>query len=290
MKAARLHLFLPKTWTQGIRKIVAVSLCFLLTWLPALAQTQGQPPQTAESTSAQVPLTNKDVLDLFKMGLSEDIIIAKIRSTPSKFDTSPAALQELITANVPQSVILAMILGNVEASPAQATRVAEAPTPGPAKTKVEIPDGTPVELELVENVSSEAVQEGSLIDFSVVQPVVIDGVTVIERGAPARGRVVEVKKARHWGRAGKLVWSIQDVHSVDGQRLPLRLTKELEGGGSSGKVAAAVVVTAIFFWPAAPVWGLKKGKPAIIPAGTRVSSFAHGESTVEATVREAEQK
>src|SRR3990167_4795961 len=120
MKAARLHLFLPKTWTQGIRKIVAVSLCFLLTWLPALAQTQGQPPQTAESTSAQVPLTNKDVLDLFKMGLSEDIIIAKIRSTPSKFDTSPAALQELITANVPQSVILAMILGNVEAPPAQA--------------------------------------------------------------------------------------------------------------------------------------------------------------------------
>lgn len=286
MKTLGLHLFLPNAWTRDIRKVVAVILCFLVTCLPAAGQTPGQPQQAAESTSTQTPLTNKDVLDFVKMGLSEEVIIAKIRSTPSKFDTSTAALQELIAANVPQSVILAM----VETSSAHSTGAAEAPTPSPAKTKVEIPDGTGVELELVENVSSEAVQEGGLIDFSVVQPVQVGGVTVIERGAPARGRVVEVKKARHWGRAGKLVWAIQDVHTVDGQRIPLRLTKELEGGGSSGKVAAAVVVTAIFFWPAAPVWGLKKGHPAIIPAGTRVSSFVHGNATIEARSPEAEKK
>lgn len=277
---------------HGPRKLVAILGCLLLTCLLGLAQTS-MPTQASEGEVTPSPLTNQDILEMLNAGIGQAIILAKIRAGPSRFDTSPVALQRLKGENVPDDILLAMVEASSvsptgsEGQGAASSLAAVAPVrTETTQASLELPDGTPVEIELVENISSEAVQEGSVMDFAVVQPVEVNGATVIARGAPARGRVMEVKKARHWGRAGKLVWAIQDVHAVDGQRIPLRLSKEVEGGGSSGKVAAAVVATAIVFWPAAPLWGLKKGKPAIIPAGTRVSSFVHGNATVEAVAKE----
>jgi hypothetical protein len=54
-------------------------------------------------------LTNKDVIDLLKMGMSSDVIVAKIKNSPWNFDTYLTALQVLKTANVPEPVILAMV-------------------------------------------------------------------------------------------------------------------------------------------------------------------------------------
>lgn len=54
-------------------------------------------------------LSNKDVVDLVKMGISTDIIVAKIKASPNTFDTSPSAMQELKAASVPDAVILAMV-------------------------------------------------------------------------------------------------------------------------------------------------------------------------------------
>jgi len=67
------------------------------------------------SLSAQEtqPLTNADVLAMVKARLSAEIITAKIKASPDKFDTSPTTLGELKSAGVPDSVILAM----VEAAP-----------------------------------------------------------------------------------------------------------------------------------------------------------------------------
>ena len=266
-----------------MRRVLSVLLVFLLT-LPAYlysgATSQEPQGQQPTQTAANV-LTNKDVLDMLKVGLASEIIIAKIKSSACNFDTSPSALEELKTAGATDSVILAMIqvprAGDASASPPVSTTAKP-----PELVEVKVPDGTPIEIELAANVSSEAVQEGSIVDFAVLQPVKVNDLTVIERGASARGRIMEVKKARHWGRAGKLVWSMQDVLTVDGNRIPARFSTEAKGGGSSGKVAGAVVATAIVFWPAAPLWGLKKGKPAVIPAGQRFQAFTHGDSTVKA--------
>lgn len=77
--------------------------------LPAVA-SQGSAPsqQQAQSPSS---LRNQDVLDLHKAGLSAEVIVAKIKSSATAFDTSPAALQELKAAGLPDSVILAMVEG-----------------------------------------------------------------------------------------------------------------------------------------------------------------------------------
>lgn len=58
---------------------------------------------------AQTVLTNKDVVDLVKSGLSPEIVIAKIRASETAFDTSAEALKSLTTSGVPDSVVVAVI-------------------------------------------------------------------------------------------------------------------------------------------------------------------------------------
>lgn len=61
---------------------------------------------------SQEKLTNKDVIELVKTGISVEIITAKIRASKTGFDTSPAALQELKKEGVPDSIVLVMLQPN----------------------------------------------------------------------------------------------------------------------------------------------------------------------------------
>jgi hypothetical protein len=54
-------------------------------------------------------MSNKDILDMNKMGLPPQILVAKIKSSQCNFDTSPASLQALKMAGVGDNVILAMV-------------------------------------------------------------------------------------------------------------------------------------------------------------------------------------
>lgn len=71
--------------------------------------------QAGAQDSVHKRFTNDDVISLVKMGMSEDVITAKICALnavdPSsvRFDTSTEGLQELKTANVPDGVIRVMI-------------------------------------------------------------------------------------------------------------------------------------------------------------------------------------
>jgi hypothetical protein len=258
-----------------MRKALSVcSLAFLILnlMLPFNASAQEAAKSPQQNQEAVDTLKNEDVLAMLTSGLSTEIVIAKIKASACKFDTAPAALQELKTAGVPEAVIMAMVqapvgvAGNAVAVPVDAAMV-----------EVKIPDGTPLEVELMANVSSATAKEGDIIDFTVVSPVVVNGVTVIEKGAPAKARVAAVKKAGYWGKAGKIGWTMQEVLLVDGNRTPLRMEKKLTGDSKGGTVATATVITAVVFWPAAPLWGFKKGKNAVYPAGKRFEAFVHGD-------------
>jgi hypothetical protein len=61
------------------------------------------------ASAAQAALTNKDIADMHRAGLSADVIIAKIKAGPCSFDTSPQALQGLKAEKIPDNVILAMV-------------------------------------------------------------------------------------------------------------------------------------------------------------------------------------
>jgi len=82
--------------------------------------------QESESGNAQQPqsgskpLTNKDVLDMLDVGLSPEIVVAKIKTSSCIFDTTPTTLKELKTKGVPDSVVLAMV--QAPAVPAEGAR------------------------------------------------------------------------------------------------------------------------------------------------------------------------
>ena len=233
---------------------------------------QDPPATAAKSESTAPPLTNKDVLDMMRAGLAADIIVAKIKSSQTNFDTSPGALAELKAANVPDSVILAMVKGPSTAASSEAP---------PADGVVSVPDGTEVEIQLTNNASGEELKVGDVVDFVVVNSVQLNGVTIFEKGAGGRARITTAKRAGHWGKAGKLEWAMQDVMAADGNRIPARFTQRHIGDSKGGTVAVAAVATTVFLGPLGLLWGLKKGKPAIIPAGNRYSVFVHGDTKIK---------
>jgi hypothetical protein len=242
----------------------------LITVLPFTLVTSAQ--EVVSTPQAQQTLTNKDVTELLKSGLSAEIIIAKIKSSPSKFDTSTAALLELKAADMPESVVLAMIQANSPATPTVS---------GPLTKEVAVDDGTSVEIELLTVASSEVMKVGDVVDFKVVQSVEFKGVTIIEKGSVAKGHITEARKAGFWGRAGKLEWVMQYAVGIDNSRIPLRFTQRTVGDSKGATVAIAAVATTFLLGPVSLLWGLKRGKPVIIPSGNRYYVFVQGTPNVK---------
>jgi hypothetical protein len=207
-----------------------------------------------------VRLTNADVLTMVRAKLPPALIVEKIKTSSCAFDTFPSVLAELKYKGVPDEVLMAMVEypngGRQRVPNRRTTTKEEIPT---QLMQVTIPDGTPLEIECAYTVSSADVEEGSAVSFAVVHPIVIDGVTVIARGARATARVTKAKKGGSWGRAGQLAWTMQDVVAVDASRVPLEFNKSTKGVSKGGTVATGVIVTGVLFWPAAPLWGFKKG-------------------------------
>lgn len=61
------------------------------------------------SAQPREAISNKDVVEMTKMGLSPEVIIAKIKSSKQAFDTSPAAMQQLKADGVADSVVISMM-------------------------------------------------------------------------------------------------------------------------------------------------------------------------------------
>lgn len=76
---------------------------------------------TAQGQQLSSRLTNKDVIDMTSLGLSDDVIISKIRSGAAggtlQFDTSVTGLKELKAAKVSDDVIKVMINPTPPAAP-----------------------------------------------------------------------------------------------------------------------------------------------------------------------------
>jgi hypothetical protein len=254
-----------------MKKAISLTLVLCLATLTVASPLLQEPAQNQTQTAA-AELTNKDVLDMVKSGLASEIIVAKIKASPGKFDTSAATLAELKSANVPDAVIMAMVGGALETTPSNEQK---------PSVEVKVSDGTEVEIILKNNASGQELKVGDFVDFSVVHPVVVNGVTIFEKDAPAKARITTAKKAGHWGHAGKLEWAMQDIQAADGSRVSARFTQRSVGDSKGGTVAVAAVATTVLLGPLGLLWGLKKGKPAIIPAGNRYSVFVSGDTTVK---------
>ena len=177
-------------------------------------------------------------------------------------------------------------------------------TPRQRTSEPKIPAGTPIEVEVAYTVNSLDVKPGEQISFRVLVPIVIDGMTVIERDALVTARITSAKRGGHWGKAGKLVWSMEDVVAADSTRIPLApetasgnklwsletrsVKKEpakaqgsVKGTSHVGEVATMAVVSGVLFPPLALLGGFKRGENAILREGRRYVVAVGRDSTVK---------
>jgi hypothetical protein len=175
---------------------------------------------------------------------------------------------------------------------------------------VKIPAGTPIEVEVAYTVSSLDMQAGELLSFRVLIPIIIDGVTAIERDALVTARVTMAKRGGHWGKSGRLAWAMEDVIATDNTRILLDPATHsrndalwsLENKGKDGKsgnsqlgqggikgtshkkeVMTKTVIAAAIFPPLAPlalIHGFKRGENAVLPEGKRFVVAVRNETSV----------
>jgi hypothetical protein len=113
-------------------------------------------------------------------------------------------------------------------------------TPEP---KLTVPSGTALRIVLKDGVGTDASSPGSEFSATLADPVVIDGKTVLPKGAPVLGRVVDVRKAgRVKGRASMSLVLTSVVH--DGKSVPLETNTFVGMAKSNTKRDAAVIAGA----------------------------------------------
>jgi hypothetical protein len=141
--------------------------------------------------------------------------------------------------------------------------------------KTKLPEGTPLKVKLVKELSSKTAEVGDILNFTVVECVKVDGKILIDSNAKVTGEVIEVQKARSLGRPGKLNFTINNTKSVDDQNISLRTTtKKMEGKNNTGDaVAAAIIFT--------PIILLIKGKDIQVPKDKEFLVYIDKEYEIE---------
>lgn len=196
------------------------------------------------------------------------------------------------TKSIQQSQSPAAPGSSPKAEPVTTVEFAARPLP---LREVKLPAGTQLDIESTYTVSSLDLRPGDFLSFRVLIPVQIDGLTVIEKGSLVTGRVVESKRGGHWGKGGKLSWTIQDVVAVDLTRVPLQAQPDLPDGRNGVKgtshgaeVATKTIVLGALMAPLFPIAplalmsGFKRGEDAVLPQGKRFIVFVQKETSLKA--------
>ena len=225
--------------------------------VPPASQPLERPVVVRPSESAAL-LTNVNVMKMQGARLSPDAIIARLNAARCDFDTSPAALHRLKQSGVSDRIILAMMH-----APAAFPVV---PPDAAPSVEVRIPDQTPVQLAVRSDVSSGDLQEGTVVDMVVVEPVMLNGVTVIPRGAEARARIMAVRRTS-LGSSGQVVWFMQDITAATGDHIPASFAAVQDAKAAIGRFAGYPFFLSEFH----------RGAPAIAASSDRFTALVDGD-------------
>jgi hypothetical protein len=110
----------------------------------------------------------------------------------------------------------------------------------PAPQTITIPAGTVITVRLGETLSSKESSAGQGFSATVAQPVVVDGKTVIERGAAARGTVVDAKGMGHFKGGALLEVRLSSV-SINGRETSVDTGMVARSVSGKGKRSAGFI-------------------------------------------------
>jgi hypothetical protein len=135
-------------------------------------------------------------------------------------------------------------------------------------------DGMPIKLQLLNKLDSHTAKAGDKIEFEIVNDVVVSGVIVLRRGAPATGVITASQASKTMGRAGRLNFTIDDISLSNGQKVPVRAYNHTSGENRTGEMVYYMLNTPMV---AAPFFLLMHGTNTVFPRGTQIAAFVNGD-------------
>jgi hypothetical protein len=143
---------------------------------------------------------------------------------------------------------------------------------------ITLPAGTPVKVLLFAPVYSKEYKKDNIgrpIQFEVAEDVVVDGTTVIRRGALVVGHLTDFKSAGAYGRHATLEFTFDTATTVDGQQIPVTGEIQQFKGGRTSDQFQSIARTQ-------PVLGLlMKGTDILVRAGTGYDLEVSGQSLIQ---------
>lgn len=115
------------------------------------------------------------------------------------------------------------------AETALAETVSEAAPEAAPVPELLLAKGTQIVIAVDKEVGSKISTAGEMFPIRLVQPVTLDGVTLLPAGIPGEGQVVHAKKAGMAGAAGELILAARYLDFA-GRRIELRSFKFIEEG------------------------------------------------------------
>jgi len=179
--------------------------------------------------------------------------------------------------------------------PPPAPREAEpvAPPPPPPPPQVTLNAGLSIPVRLTDGLSTERNHEGDLFTGTLLQPLVVDGLVIAERGARVEGRVDTSDRGGKVSGVASLAVELTRLHLSDGQTISVRTDRfekkaeaskkedaaKVGGGAAIGAIIGALAGGGKGAAIGAGVGGgagagdvmLTRGKPAALPAETRIT-------------------
>lgn len=150
---------------------------------------------------------------------------------------------------------------------------------------ITVPDGTPLTLQLVSELSSATAKVGDTVQFTTPYPFRINGLVVVPKGTTVSGTVVQVSRPHRPKKNGQVSVTVEKLVLPNGEIAALRLVKS--ASGKPGSMAMQQKSDGLgLLWLAAPIvpaaWigvaisPFVKGDERVYPAGTRSLVYFNG--------------
>lgn len=179
---------------------------------------------------------------------------------------------------------LAVLLCGLVVAVGATAQPQQAPPVDSDPAKIVVRDGTPLRLSLAGPLSSKTAKAGDPVSFRVADPVLVDGMVVIPRGAAVVGKVTQSRKAGAMGRPGELAVSVDRLFLSDSTSVPLRGQPQSTKGvqGSVQYPSGLKGFDNLLVMPAFLVLSLlDAGSQAAAPTGTILTAYVEGDMALD---------
>jgi hypothetical protein len=151
-----------------------------------------------------------------------------------------------------------------------------------------VPLGTGVEIELLENISSETLRAGQPVPFKLVGALAPHGIVLLPSDTRFNGTVRAANPSGHWGKAGAFDLKLEALKLADGTEVRLdfhRPVRRNTRGEKTGEALGGAILMTYYFplIPVALIGASRKGKPFTIRAGERYLVYVVGVDAPSAT-------